>query len=87
MKGITSAPFGVTKSGGQVTAFTLENAQGMRATVLDYGCTLVSIEVPDRAGILCDVILGYKTLAEYEQNDGYLGATVGRLANRLAKGR
>lgn len=87
MKGITSAPFGKTKAGEPVTAFTLENALGMRATVLDYGCTLVSIEVPDRAGVLCDVILGYRTLAEYEENDGYLGATVGRLANRLAEGR
>lgn len=87
MKGILSAPFGVTAGGEQVTAFTLENAQGMRATVLDYGCTIVSIEVPDRAGVLCDVTLGYKTIAEYEQNGGYLGATVGRLANRLSGGR
>ena len=59
--------------------------QGLyEAHVLPYGATLQSLLVPDRNGVQRDVVLGYESLAEYQQNDGYLGATVGRCANRIA---
>ena len=59
--------------------------QGLyEAHVLPYGATLQSLLVPDRNGVQRDVVLGYESLAEYQQNDGYLGATVGRHANRIA---
>ena len=54
------------------------------AHILPYGATLQSLLVPDRNGVQRDVVLGYESLAEYQQNDGYLGATVGRCANRIA---
>ncbi len=54
------------------------------AHILPYGATLQSLLVPDRNGVQRDVVLGYESLAEYRQNDGYLGATVGRHANRIA---
>lgn len=52
--------------------------------VLDYGATLRSLRVKDAHGAWVDVVLGYDSLAEYEQNDGYLGAVVGRVCNRIA---
>lgn len=59
--------------------------QGLyEAHILPYGATLQSLLVPDRNGVQRDVVLGYESLAEYQQNDGYLGATVGRCANRIA---
>lgn len=55
----------------------------MSVTVLDYGATVQSLCVPARFGGTMDVVLGYDTIAEYEDNGGYLGATIGRMANRI----
>ena len=79
--------FGKTADGRQVSVYRITNAEGAYVDVLDYGCTLQSICVPDREGNLTDVCLGYDTVAEYEANDGYLGAFVGRHANRIKEGK
>lgn len=79
------APFGVTKSGEAVSAITLDNGQ-ISCQILTYGATIRSLSVPDRDGNAVDVVLGYDTLREYETQDGYLGATIGRFANRIAYG-
>ncbi|MBR3257744.1 MAG: galactose mutarotase [Eggerthellaceae bacterium] len=75
--------FGTLSTGEPVSAARLTNARGMAVTVLDYGATIQSLVVPDKHGNPVDVVLGYDTAAEYEANDGYLGATVGRVANRI----
>ena len=54
------------------------------AHILPYGATLQSLFVPDRSGTVRDVVLGYESLTDYQRHDGYLGATVGRHANRIA---
>ena len=84
---VTSRPFGVTANGEAVTAYELESAGGARAVILDYGATVQSLLVPDRRGELVDVVLGYDTLGEYESGGGYLGATIGRVGNRIAGAR
>lgn len=56
-------------------------------SILPFGATLQSLRVPDREGKARDVVLGYDTQAAYERNDGYLGATVGRFANRIGSAR
>lgn len=71
-------------SKGAPVAITLENSNHMRVTLLSYGATIQSIVVPDRNGVLTDVLLGYETVKEYEENDGYLGACIGRNGNRIA---
>ena len=83
---ITKTSFGVTKAGEPVTAYQLTNAGGASLTLLDYGATIQSLRVPDAAGKQTDVVLGYDTVAEYEENDGYLGATIGRVGNRIGGG-
>lgn len=77
--------FGRTKDGQQVTAYLLKNKNGMEAKVLDYGATLVSLMVPDREGVVRDVVLGYDEVSGYETGTCYFGATVGRVANRIGK--
>lgn len=77
--------FGMNKEGKPVSAAVLSNDNGMSVTILDYGATIQSIIVPDKTGNPTDVVLGYDTVAEYEQNGGFLGATVGRIANRIGK--
>lgn len=79
--------FGKTADGRTVSIYRITDADGAYVEVLDYGCTLHSICVPDKEGNLVDVCLGYDTVAEYEANDGYLGAFIGRHANRIGKGK
>ena len=74
--------FGTTRSGAPVTAYRISNTAGMSVTVLDYGGTIQSLCVPGRDGTV-DVVLGYDTISEYEENSGYLGATIGRVGNRI----
>ena len=83
---VTQELFGTTRGGVPVYRFCIENASGASVSVMNYGCTIQAIRVPDRNGTLTDVCLGYRTLAEYEQNNGYLGAVVGRHGNRIEKG-
>ena len=55
-----------------------------RAEILPYGATLHALYVPDGVGGVRDVVLGYDSVEDYRCHDGYLGATVGRNANRIA---
>ena len=84
---ISSRPFGAV-DGAPVTCFRLENAAGAWAEVLDYGCILRAVAVPDRTGALRDVCLGFDTAEDYRTyHQGYLGALVGRCANRIRDAR
>lgn len=76
-------PFGRLSDGRQVTAAKLKNRAGASVTVLDYGAAIQSLCVPARNGSLVDVVLGYDTAEEYERNGDFLGATIGRVANRI----
>lgn len=69
--------------GATVKEYTLTNGRIM-AKVSNLGAVLVSLEVPDRQGKLADVVLGFDSLDEYLVNKPFLGATVGRFANRIA---
>ena len=67
----------------EVSLFTLRNRAGLEAAVTDYGARLVSLVVPDRAGRSADIVLGYDGLDGYRADRYYMGATVGRSANRI----
>lgn len=84
---ITKTLFGSTASGQEVYKLTLTNAAGAQAGILTYGGTLQSLWVPDRDGRPEDVVLGYTSVEAYEKMGGYLGALIGRHANRLSKAR
>ena len=81
---IYSRPWGTISSGETATLFTLVNDNGMTVEITDFGGTVVSIKTADRNGKLTDICLGYDSLSDYEKADGYLGALVGRVANRIA---
>ncbi len=84
---MASKPFGTTRDGRQARLYTLASQNGLQADITDYGGAVVSLQVPDRAGKLTDVVLGYDSLAGYEADKPYLGAIIGRFANRIAHGR
>jgi len=74
--------------GKDVYLFTFANKNGMEVAVTNYGATVQAIRVPDKNGRVDDVALGYDTLAGYqEKNNPYFGTIVGRVGNRIAKGR
>jgi aldose 1-epimerase len=79
--------FGKTADGKEVSLYVLKNKNGVEATITNYGGTLVSLKAPDRKGNLGDVLLGYDDLNGYVTGTSYIGATVGRYANRIAKGQ
>ena len=79
-------PFGFTPSGQPVELISLQNQQ-IRCQILTLGATIQSLCVPDAHGQWVDVVLGYDSPKEYCLYGGYLGATVGRFANRIASGR
>jgi aldose 1-epimerase len=84
---LSRAAFGQTPAGEAVEAFTLTNAHGVSATVITYGATLQSLVAPGRNGTKADIVLGFSDAAAYARNASYFGATVGRVANRIGKGR
>jgi len=67
--------------------FTLTNANGIQVKITNYGGIITSIIVPDKNGKMGDIVLGYDSLNQYITNSPYFGATVGRYANRISKGR
>jgi aldose 1-epimerase len=82
---IQSEPFGSLR-GDSVERYTLSSA-GMQVRILTYGGILQSIEVPDRAGQVANVSLGFATLDQYVRSSPFFGALIGRFANRIAGGR
>lgn len=80
-------PFGTMADGRPVHLYTLENKTGLKAVISDYGGTVVSLHVPDRAGKSGDVVLGLKSLQEYQTMSPYFGCLIGRFGNRIAHGK
>jgi len=81
------AAFGKTPDGVEVEAITLTNGKGVSATVITYGATLQSLIAPGRDGTKADIALGFKDAEAYVKNASYFGASVGRFANRIGKGK
>ncbi len=80
----TSENFESTIDGKQTRLFTLENKNGMVVTLTNYGAKIVSVYAPDRDGKFADVMLGFKSIADYQQYGASHGAVVGPFANRIA---
>ena len=83
---IEKAPFGEVE-GQPVDLYTLTNANGLVMTVTNYGGIVVSLTVPDKAGNLGDIVLGFSTVADYVKNSPYYGCIVGRYGNRIGKAK
>jgi aldose 1-epimerase len=67
--------------------YTLENANGLSATIIAYGATLISVRTPDRDGNIDEITVGMEDPEDYRQGHPFLGSVVGRCANRLANAR
>ena len=79
--------FGTASDGSVVELFTFTHVDGMVLSVINYGCIIQALHVPDRDGVLADVVWGFDTLAEYEADKKFIGCVAGRYANRIAGGK
>ena len=84
---IVKEKFGTFPCGKEVYSYTLKNANGMTVKILEYGAVINEINVPDKNGVYADVVGGYGSLESYARADGYQGAVIGRIANRIKNGR
>jgi len=78
--------FGYTKNNIEIVEYRITNKKGNYIDVINYGARIRNLCVADRNGQLVDVCLGYDSVKEYEEDIFYLGASVGRYANRIEKG-
>jgi len=79
--------FDTLADGTPVYAYTLKNTAGTTVVILNYGGTLQQLKVADRNGCFTDIIGGYDCIASYVEGDGYQGALIGRIGNRINKGK
>ncbi len=84
---ITRSDFGATAKGEQVSLYTLTNSSGANVQMTNYGAIIVAINVPDAEGKIANVNAGFDSLNPYLKGHPFFGATVGRFANRIAKGK
>lgn len=80
---IKQTVFGTTKDGKEVKEYTVENANGMSFSAIEFGAVIRKVFTKDKNGELADVVLGFDSVQDYENDDTYLGAVVGRYANRI----
>ena len=81
---ISISSFGALPDGRAAVLYTLTNPSGAQLCLTDYGARIVAVRVPDRTGNLADVALGFDSAADYIRQDNYIGATIGRVGNRIA---
>lgn len=77
--------FGFSNNGNKIYEIRIKNGQ-IKADILNYGCTLRRLFVPDKNGNEIDVVLGCDSIDDYEKQNAYLGAVIGRVANRINGG-
>jgi aldose 1-epimerase len=79
--------FGKLSNGTEVDLFVLDHPNGAQVQFTNFGAPVVALKVPDKNGIIEDVVLGFDELEKYENIRGFYGAIVGRYGNRIAKGQ
>jgi aldose 1-epimerase len=84
---VEKSSFGKLPDGTAIDAYTLKNRNGLVAKIITYGALLTEMHVPDRNGKIGDITLGFDNLQQYLDGHPYFGATIGRYANRIAKGK
>ena len=75
--------YGQTQDGQEIEGYVLRNKNGLEVRCINYGCRITHILVPSKDGKKTNVVLGYSSLADYEEDQTYQGAMVGRYANRI----
>ena len=86
LSGLTKSKFVQVVNGDTTALYVLKNTAGVEVCITNYGGRIVSVLVPDKAGKLQDVVLGFDSISDYVNVPSDFGATIGRYANRINKG-
>ncbi len=84
---IMKKPFGKLKNGQEIDVYTLENKNGLKTGIINFGARQVSLFVPDKNGKFKDILFGFDKIEDYEAENPYFCAIIGRYGNRIGKGR
>ena len=90
LSGLDPAHFESNVEGRATHLYTMRNSKGMEVCITNFGARIVSIMVPDRKGVMHDVVLGFDNIAQYADRVLFasdFGAAIGRYANRINKGQ
>ena len=87
LSGLSPKNFEAEVQGKKTGLYVLKNKNNMEVCITNYGGRIVSVMVPDRDGVMRDVVLGFDSIQDYIKYPTDFGATIGRYANRIANGR
>lgn len=85
MATIVKSDYGTSQSGEKVESYKLKNAAGMEVDIITYGGRITNLSVPDNKGAFSNVVLNFNSLQQYEKDNPFFGALIGRFGNRIAK--
>jgi len=87
LSGLNPNNFQTKVNGKQTGLYVLKNKAGMEVCITNFGGRIVSIMVPDKNGKMQDVVLGFDSINNYVNIPSDFGASIGRYANRINKGK
>ena len=83
---IKTKHYGTTSTGEKVTLYILKNSNEVSLEIISYGGIITNISFPDKNGCFSNIVLGYDNLEDYEDDQSFIGAIIGRYANRIKNG-
>lgn len=84
---IVKSDYGTAQNGEKVERYTMKNASGMTVDIITYGGRITNLSVPDKTGTFSNVVLNFDSLEQYEKDNPFFGALVGRYGNRIANAK
>ena len=87
LSGLSRKDFQKEINNKETDLFILKNKKGMEVAVTNYGCAILAIMVPDKDGVMRDVVLGLDSIQDYVKLPTNFGATIGRYGNRINQGK
>lgn len=84
---IEKLEYGTTAKGEKVESYKLKNQNGMEVDIITFGGRITDLKVPNKEGVSENVVIGFTSLAQYEKENPFFGALIGRYGNRIAKGK
>ena len=84
---IEKSEYGTTAKGEKVDSYKLKNQNGMEVDIITFGGRITDLKVPNKEGVSENVVIGFNSLAQYEKENPFFGALIGRYGNRIAKGK
>ncbi|MDX6181072.1 aldose epimerase family protein [Flavobacterium sp. Fl-77] len=84
---IEKSSYGTTSKGEKIESYKLKNQNGMEVDIITFGGIITDLKVPNKEGISENVVIGFNSLQQYEKENPFFGALIGRFGNRIAKGK